>query len=57
MEIINSTTHDIDVIFDFYDDAVALQKLKFNKHWQGFDRLLVEREINEETIKKIVEKK
>ncbi len=54
MEIINSTTDDIDAIFDFYDDAVALQKLKFNKHWQGFDRTLVEKEINENRQFKMV---
>ena len=27
--------------------AIAYQKTKFNKQWQGFDRALVEKEISE----------
>ena len=54
MQIINSTTEDIETIFKFYDDAIAYQKIKFNKHWQGFDLGLVEKEIQENRQYKIV---
>ena len=40
-----STIEDIDAIFKFYDWAVAFQKEKFNKHWKGFERSLIEKEI------------
>ena len=53
-EIINSTPWDIDTIFKFYDVAIAYQKTKFNKHWQGFERLLIETEIAENRQYKIV---
>ncbi len=54
-QILNSTTADIETIFRFYDMAIAFQKTKFNKHWQGFDLGLVESEINEGRQYKIVE--
>ena len=54
MQIINSTEQDIDTIFKFYDDAIAYQKIKFNKHWQGFDIGLIETEIQEKRQYKIV---
>ncbi len=47
MQILNSTLADIDAIFELYDEAVALQKKVFNKHWQGFDRQVIEKEILE----------
>lgn len=55
MEIVNSTSKDIHTIFEFYDQAIAYQKIKFNKHWQGFDVPLVEQEIKENRQYKIVE--
>ena len=54
MQVINSTIEDIDTIFKFYDIAIAYQKTKFNKHWQGFDRELVETEIAEKRQYKIL---
>ncbi len=47
MQIINSTEADINTIFKFYDWAIAYQKTKFNKHWQGFDLELVVKEVSE----------
>ena len=55
MEIINSTKDDIDAIFKLYDAAIAFQKKVFNKHWQGFDVSLVEKEISENRQYKIVD--
>ena len=47
LQFINSTIDDIDIIFHFYDDAIAFQKTVFNKHWKGFDRAAIEKEILE----------
>jgi GNAT superfamily N-acetyltransferase len=47
MKIINSTKADIDMIYRFYDDAISYQKKMFNRHWLGFDRSLIETEIQE----------
>ncbi|WP_316804589.1 GNAT family N-acetyltransferase [Pedobacter nototheniae] len=47
LEVKNSQTSDIDLIFDFYDMAIAHQKKVFNKHWQGFSRALIQTEIDE----------
>jgi ribosomal protein S18 acetylase RimI-like enzyme len=55
MIIINSTVNDTAAIFTFYDYAIAYQKTKFNKHWQGFDAELVATEINENRQWKIIE--
>ncbi len=55
VQIINSTEADVDTIFTFYDHAIAYQKTKFNKHWQGFELDLVEKEIAENRQWKIVE--
>jgi len=54
MLITNSTINDIDTIFKLYDEAAAFQKTVFNKHWQGFERSLVETEIRENRQWKIV---
>jgi ribosomal protein S18 acetylase RimI-like enzyme len=54
MQIINSSISDIDTIFTFYDYAIAYQKTKFNKHWQGFDLDLVKTEILEKRQWKII---
>ena len=55
MTIQNATPQDIDAIFEMYDFAVAFQKTKFYKHWQGFDVSLIEKEIAEKRIFKILE--
>ncbi len=47
MYIKNSVVEDIETIFTFYEYAIAYQKTKFNKHWQGFDVGLVQTEIAE----------
>ncbi len=47
MYIKNSDDKDVETIFTFYDYAIAYQKTKFNKHWQGFDAGLVQTEIAE----------
>ncbi len=54
MKILNSTIEDIDAIFDLYGEAINFQKTKFNKHWQGFERSLVETEIQENRQWKII---
>jgi len=54
IEVLNSQSTDIDIIFDFYDLAVAHQKKVFNKHWQGFSRELVQTEIAENRQYKIL---
>lgn len=55
MQITNSTQNDIDTILGLYEAAVAYQKSKFYKHWQGFDQQLIEKEIDENRQFKIVE--
>lgn len=54
IEVLNSQSTDIDIIFDFYDLAIAHQKKVFNKHWQGFSRELVQTEIAENRQYKIL---
>ena len=54
MEIINSSIEDIDKIFFLYDDAIEYQKKVFYKHWGGFERRLIEREIKENRLWKII---
>lgn len=54
IEVKNSQLSDIDVVFDFYDMAIAHQKKVFNKHWQGFSRELVQTEIQENRQYKIL---
>ncbi|RYY66707.1 MAG: GNAT family N-acetyltransferase, partial [Chitinophagaceae bacterium] len=53
--ILKSTLQDIDAIFSLYDDAVAYQKTKFNKHWLPFDQNMVIDEIEEGRQWKIME--
>jgi hypothetical protein len=55
MKIVNATPHDVDVIFDLYDKAIEFQKTVFDKTWLGFDRELVDTEIAEGRLWKIVE--
>ncbi|WP_131537660.1 GNAT family N-acetyltransferase [Pedobacter nototheniae] len=52
--VLNSEAKDIEVIFEFYDMAIAHQKKVFNKHWQGFSRDLVTTEIAENRQYKIL---
>lgn len=54
MLITNSTPEDIGSIFHLYDQAVKFQKTVFDKHWQGFERDLIEQEIAESRQWKIV---
>jgi len=54
IQVVNSHITDIDLIFDFYDLAIAHQKKVFNKHWQGFSKELVETEISENRQYKIL---
>ena len=49
-----SKTHDIDAIFKLYDQAAEFQKTVFHKHWAGFERSLVEKEIAESRQWKIL---
>jgi len=56
MQIINSSSDDIDTIFTLYEAAVAFQKTKFDKHWLSFDRQMVEKEIAEKRQWKIMER-
>jgi ribosomal protein S18 acetylase RimI-like enzyme len=55
MVIVNATNKDIETIFDLYDKAMAFQRTVFDKTWLGFDREMVEREIDEKRLWKIVE--
>lgn len=55
MEIVNATSEDFEKIFDLYDKAIEFQKTVFDKHWLGFDTPLVNREIAENRLWKIVE--
>lgn len=56
IKVYNSQLDDIELIFEFYDLAVAHQKKVFNKHWQGFSRALVQTEITENRQYKILVK-
>ncbi len=55
MHILPSQPNDIPAIFKLYDDAVAFQKTKFDKHWLPFDPAMVEKEIAEHKQWKIME--
>ncbi len=55
MEILQSTSEDIDAILYLYEDATAYQRTVGKKSWKGFDRALVEKEINEKRHFKIVD--
>jgi len=55
MQIINSTPEDIDVIFSLYEAGTQLQKKIAQKHWEGFDQALVETDIREKRLWKIME--
>lgn len=54
MDFLNSTIEDFDCIFRLYDAAIEFQKTKFDKSWLPFDRTMIEREIAEKRLWKIV---
>ena len=55
MKFENAESSDVERIFGLYDEAINFQKQVFDKHWLGFDRELVDREIAEGRLWKIVE--
>ncbi|GGI28359.1 GNAT family N-acetyltransferase [Pedobacter mendelii] len=54
IQVLNSQHSDLDTIFQFYDMAVEHQKKVFNKHWQGFNKELIETEITDSRQYKIL---
>lgn len=54
IEFINSTTHDIEAIFELYDAAIAHQKAVSNMHWLPFDVQMVKAEVEESRQWKIM---
>ncbi|MGV3642512.1 MAG: DinB family protein [Adhaeribacter sp.] len=54
MRIIPSEISDLEAIFQVFEQAAIFQKNKFGKSWQGFDRNLIQREIQEGRHFKIV---
>jgi len=54
LQIQNSLPSDIDVIFHFYDLAIAHQKKVFHNHWKGFERESIEQEIDDQRQYKIL---
>ena len=57
MMILNSTDDDIDTIFQLYNVATEHQKKLAPKHWKGFERGLIEKEITEKRHWKIIDEK
>lgn len=55
MKIINVTAAETDLVFDLYAKAIDFQKTVFDKQWLGFDRGMVEREIAEGRLWKIMD--
>src|SRR5690349_14738041 len=55
MEILNSTITDLNEILRLYDLAIAYQKTKSDKYWQGFDEHLIKKEIENGCHWKIVD--
>ncbi|MFV8326418.1 GNAT family N-acetyltransferase [Flavobacterium sp. ZS1P14] len=54
MIVANSTLGDIDAIFNLYEEGTTYQKSIAKKHWKGFERSLIETEINENRQWKII---
>lgn len=50
-----AATRDLGLIFDLYDKAIEFQKTVFDKQWLGFDADLVNREIAEGRLWKILD--
>ena len=55
MRFENAVPADIDIIFDLYGAAIEFQKKIFHHNWLGFDRSMVEREIEEKRLWKIID--
>jgi len=55
MKIVNANVNDVETIFELYDRAIEFQKTVFDKTWLGFDRGVVDTEIAERRLWKIVE--
>jgi RimJ/RimL family protein N-acetyltransferase len=55
MIITPSIPEDVPAIRDLFDAAIAYQKQKFGKHWQGFNEELVATEISKHLHWKIME--
>ena len=55
MEIRTAEPNDFDTIFTLYDAAIEFQKTVFDKHWLGFDPGLVNTEISEKRLWKLIE--
>lgn len=54
MEIINTTLEDVVDILNLYEQGTAYQKTHYHKHWRGFERSLIETEIEEKRHWKII---
>ena len=54
MTILNSTPDDLEAILSLYNTAIDYQKKVFHRHWQGFDRKMIELEIQENRQWKLV---
>ncbi len=54
MLIQNSTPADLNTMLALYDSAIEHQKKVFTKHWQPFDRQMIEREIQEKRQWKMI---
>jgi ribosomal protein S18 acetylase RimI-like enzyme len=54
MQFLNSELEDFDDIFRLYDAAIEFQKTKFDKSWLPFDCAMIEGEIEEKRLWKIV---
>jgi RimJ/RimL family protein N-acetyltransferase len=55
MRFENADGSDVDVILGLYDKAIEFQKQVFHHSWLGFDRKMVETEINEKRLWKIID--
>lgn len=53
--IVEAVLEDIDEVFRLYDLATSYQKTKTDKTWSGFERELIETEISERRLWKIIE--
>ncbi|MEP6931112.1 MAG: GNAT family N-acetyltransferase [Flavobacterium sp.] len=47
MEFFKTTNEDIDAVFDIYNEATSYQKTVNIKSWRGFEKSLIEKEIEE----------
>jgi len=55
-EIVPVEPSDVELVFDLYDNAIEFQKTVFDKQWLGFDEALVNREIGEGRLWKILDR-